>query len=56
MDSIGRTDLLGGNHDQLIGSIKTKLLTLDDSTVVYPGHGPATTIERERKHNPFLQQ
>jgi glyoxylase-like metal-dependent hydrolase (beta-lactamase superfamily II) len=56
MDSIGRTDLLGGNYDQLISSIKTKLLTLDDSTVVYPGHGSATTIEREREHNPFLQQ
>ena len=56
MDSIGRTDLPGGDYDQLINSIKTKLLNLDDSTVVYPGHGPATTIERERKHNPFLQQ
>lgn len=56
MDSIGRTDLLGGNYDQLVTSIKTKLLTLDDSTVVYPGHGPATTIGREREHNPFLQQ
>jgi glyoxylase-like metal-dependent hydrolase (beta-lactamase superfamily II) len=55
MDSIGRTDLLGGDYDQLITSIKTKLLTLEDSTVVYPGHGPATTIERERKQNPFLQ-
>jgi glyoxylase-like metal-dependent hydrolase (beta-lactamase superfamily II) len=56
MDSIGRTDLLGGNYNQLINSINTKLLTLDDSTIVYPGHGPATTIGRERMHNPFLQQ
>ena len=55
MDSIGRTDLLGGDFDQLITSIKTKLLTLENSTVVYPGHGPATTIEREREQNPFLQ-
>jgi glyoxylase-like metal-dependent hydrolase (beta-lactamase superfamily II) len=56
MDSIGRTDLPGGNYDQLISSIKTKLLTLDDSMNVYPGHGPATTIGRERENNPFLQQ
>lgn len=56
MDSIGRTDLLGGNYNQLLTSIKTKLLTLEDSTIVYPGHGPATTIGRERKQNPFLQQ
>jgi glyoxylase-like metal-dependent hydrolase (beta-lactamase superfamily II) len=55
MDSIGRTDLPGGNYDQLIKSINDKLLTLDDTTVVYPGHGPATTIGRERKNNPFLQ-
>ena len=55
MDSIGRTDLPGGNYDQLIRSIKTKLLTLDDSTLVYPGHGPSTTIGRERISNPFLQ-
>jgi glyoxylase-like metal-dependent hydrolase (beta-lactamase superfamily II) len=55
MDSIGRTDLPGGNYEQLIGSIKTKLLTLEDSTNVYPGHGPSTTIGRERLHNPFLQ-
>jgi glyoxylase-like metal-dependent hydrolase (beta-lactamase superfamily II) len=54
-DSIGRTDLLGGNYDQLLTSIKTKLLTLDDSTIVYPGHGPSTTIGRERVNNPFLK-
>ena len=53
-DSIGRTDLPGGNYEQLLRSINTKLLTLSDDTRVYPGHGPATTIGRERKHNPFL--
>ena len=55
MDSIGRTDLPGGDYNQLITSIKTKLLSLNDLTVVYPGHGPATTIGREKNHNPFLQ-
>lgn len=53
--SIGRTDLLGGDHEQLITSIKTRLLTFPDDTVVLTGHGPATTIGQERKHNPFLQ-
>jgi glyoxylase-like metal-dependent hydrolase (beta-lactamase superfamily II) len=53
-DSIGRTDLYGGNHEQLIKSITAKLLSLPDDTRVYPGHGPATTIGRERRHNPFL--
>ncbi|MFD2717992.1 MBL fold metallo-hydrolase [Hymenobacter monticola] len=52
--SIGRTDLPGGNHAELIHSIKTELFTLPDDTVVYPGHGPATTIGDERRHNPFL--
>jgi glyoxylase-like metal-dependent hydrolase (beta-lactamase superfamily II) len=52
--SIGRTDLFGGNYNQLLESIKTKLLTLPDETEVYPGHGPQTTIGRERKFNPFL--
>jgi len=52
--SIGRTDLPGGNHYQLIESIRTKLLVLPDDTVVYPGHGPATTIGEERRNNPFL--
>jgi hydroxyacylglutathione hydrolase len=55
MDSIGRTDLYGGNYDQLIDSIKNKLLTLKDETKVYSGHGPVTTIGRERRFNPFLQ-
>lgn len=53
--SIGRTDLPGGNYSQLINGIKEKLLILDDDIVVYPGHGPATTIGQERKMNPFLQ-
>jgi len=52
--SIGRTDLPGGNHDILLQSIKDELLTLPDATVVYPGHGPATTIGAERRSNPFL--
>lgn len=52
--SIGRSDL-GGNHRQLINSIMTKLMTLPDNTIVYPGHGPETTIGDERRGNPFLQ-
>lgn len=52
--SIGRTDLPGGNYNQLIHSIKTKLFTLPDETVVYNGHGPTTTIGVERRSNPFL--
>ena len=52
--SIGRTDLPGGDYDTLISSIKTKLLVLDEDTVVYTGHGPATTIGREKQINPFL--
>ena len=55
MGSIGRTDLPGGNYDTLISSIKTKLLNLDESTVVYPGHGPETTIANEKRMNPFLR-
>lgn len=52
--SVGRTDLPGGNMDALLGAIRSKLLTLPDNTVVYPGHGPATTIGREKATNPFL--
>jgi len=52
--SIGRTDLPGGNHNQLIRSIKTQLLTLPDNTAVYSGHGPSTTILNEKNYNPFL--
>jgi glyoxylase-like metal-dependent hydrolase (beta-lactamase superfamily II) len=53
--SIGRTDLWGGSFEDILRSIHGKLLVLPDRTVVYPGHGPATTIGEERDHNPFLQ-
>lgn len=52
---IGRTDLWGGSYEGILRSIHTHLLALDDSIVVYPGHGPATTIGDERERNPFLQ-
>ncbi len=52
--SIGRTDLPGGNHQQLLKSIKEKLLSLPEETIVYPGHGQPTTIGKERRSNPFL--
>lgn len=53
--SVGRTDLAGGSHETLLGSIRDKLMPLPDATVVYPGHGPATSIGAERRDNPFLQ-
>lgn len=53
--SIGRTDLPGGNYDQIIDSIHTRLLALPDETKVVPGHGPASTIGAERRSNPFLR-
>ena len=52
--SIGRTDLPGGDYNTLINSIQSKLMVLPDETVVYSGHGPKTTIGFERKNNPFL--
>ncbi len=52
--SIGRTDLPGGDFATLIRSIERELLTLPDSTIVYSGHGPETTVGRERRTNPFL--
>ncbi|MFV8052409.1 MBL fold metallo-hydrolase [Mycobacterium sp. 48b] len=53
--SVGRTDLPGGSGRDLLESIVTKLLVLDDDTVVLPGHGPRTTIGHERRTNPFLE-
>ncbi len=52
--SIGRTDLPGGSYEKIIDSLHEKLLALPDETVVVPGHGPITTIGKERESNPFL--
>jgi len=52
---IGRTDFPGCSHESLMKSIREKLMVLPDETIVYPGHGPATTIGNERQWNPFLQ-
>jgi glyoxylase-like metal-dependent hydrolase (beta-lactamase superfamily II) len=52
--SIGRSDLPGGDPGQLRQSLRERILTLDDDTVVLPGHGPTTTIGHERVSNPFL--
>jgi hydroxyacylglutathione hydrolase len=54
-DSIGRTDLPGGDGKQILRSIHTKLLTLPEDATVIPGHGPSTTIGREKERNPFLR-
>jgi glyoxylase-like metal-dependent hydrolase (beta-lactamase superfamily II) len=54
-DSIGRTDLPGGDGRQILRSIHDKLLPLPDETVVIPGHGETTTIGREKQRNPFLR-
>jgi glyoxylase-like metal-dependent hydrolase (beta-lactamase superfamily II) len=56
LESIGRTDLPGGDHQQLLQSIREQLFVLPDETIVYPGHGPQTTIGHEKKYNSFLQQ
>ena len=53
-NSIGRTDLPYGSHEDLIKNIKEKLFTLPDEVIVYSGHGPATTIGEEKRNNPFL--
>ncbi|MEI6702430.1 MAG: MBL fold metallo-hydrolase [Deltaproteobacteria bacterium] len=53
-DSIGRTDLQGGSHEQLLESIRTKLFTLPASVIAYPGHGPKTTIGHEKTCNPYF--
>lgn len=55
LGSIGRTDLEGGSQEAIINSIKNNLLPLPKETVVYPGHGPQSSIEREEKLNPFLK-
>jgi len=52
---VGRTDIPGASHEVLIEGIRTKLLTLEDDTVVYPGHGEPTTIGHEKATNPYLQ-
>ncbi|KEI44763.1 MBL fold metallo-hydrolase [Saccharopolyspora rectivirgula] len=52
---IGRTDLPGGDHRQILRSLSSKILPMDDDVVVLPGHGPSTSIGRERSGNPFLQ-
>lgn len=53
-DGVGRTDLPGGSHDQLVTSIRSRLFTLPPQVQVWPGHGPATTIGHEQQHNPYL--
>ena len=53
-NSVGRTDIPFGDFDQLISGIRSKLFTLPDETVVYPGHGGETTVGEEKKYNPFL--
>ena len=53
---IGRTDLAGGNEALLLKGIREKLLTLADDTVIYPGHGPSSTIGEEKRNNPFFNE
>ena len=54
MEGVGRTDLPGGSRPELVRSIREKLMTLPDETIVLPGHGPHTTIGHERRTNPFV--
>ncbi len=54
-ESIGRTDLPGGNHDDLLQNIQNKVYTLPGDVTIYPGHGPTTTIGHEKAHNPFVK-
>ncbi len=54
-ESIGRTDLPGGNYNQIIDSINSKILILPENTKVYPGHGNSSSIKNEKKYNPFLK-
>jgi len=51
---VGRTDFPGGSEEQLIASIRNKILTLPEETIIYPGHGPETRVAEEKKNNPFL--
>jgi len=53
--SIGRTDLPGSNHEQLIQSLQQHIYTLPSAAVVYPGHGPETSVDEERQLNPFVR-
>ncbi len=53
--SVGRTDLPGGNHQQLMNSISNSIYTLPEETVIYPGHGPSTTVGFEKVNNPFIR-
>ena len=52
--SIGRTDLPGGSHEQLLASVRGKIFVLPDDTVIFPGHGPPTTVGEEKRSNPFF--
>ncbi|MHB1125449.1 MAG: MBL fold metallo-hydrolase [Bacillota bacterium] len=52
--SVGRTDFPGGSHYELVQSIKEKLLCYSDDVIIYPGHGPSSTLRMEREYNPFL--
>jgi hydroxyacylglutathione hydrolase len=54
-ESIGRTDLWGGDEKLLLDSIQSKIFTLDDDIEILPGHGPSTTVGHEKKYNPFLK-
>jgi hydroxyacylglutathione hydrolase len=56
MGSVGRTDLPGGDAELLMQSIEREVLGLPDATVLYSGHGPATTVGRERRYNPFVRE
>lgn len=53
--SVGRTDFPYGSHEQLIKSIKEKIIVMPEDTKIYPGHGPSTTVAAEKKYNPFLK-
>ena len=53
--SIGRTDLPGGNHEQLLQNIEAQIFTLPDNYRLFSGHGPSTTVEFEKANNPFFQ-